>query len=134
VIEANKVCHIVHDLLRWADPLSIGIACFNMANRDLIVESLEDKAEKDAEFARPLAVARQRLVTGSSEGIFVKNLENVEGDEGGRLIISITYGPNKDGNFCRSFSPLGIAGGGRRLVCLSLLPRTRFAGTDDPAE
>lgn len=117
-IEAREVCRIVHDLLRRAAPPSIGIATFNLAQRDLIVEMLDDLAADSDEFAGKLAAARIRQGTGSFEGLFVKNLENVQGDERDHIIISTTYGPNKDGKFHRRFGPLGMAGGGRRLNVL----------------
>lgn len=50
--------------------------------------------------------------------MFVKNLENVQGDERDHLIISTTYGPNKEGKFRKQFGPLGMPGGGRRLNLL----------------
>src|SRR5205823_956190 len=52
------------------------------------------------------------------EGLFVKNLENVQGDERDHIIISTTYGPDPSGRFYRRFGPLGRAGGGRRLNVL----------------
>jgi REase_MTES_1575/AAA domain/Protein of unknown function (DUF4011) len=117
-IEAEKVCSIVRDLLKRADPPSIGIACFNITQRDLIIEKLDELAAKDADFARSLAVARDRRSKGSFDGLFVKNLENVQGDERDHLIISTTYGPDPNGRFFRRFGPLGRAGGGRRLNVL----------------
>ncbi|MGN6626129.1 MAG: hypothetical protein ACTHLN_05870 [Tepidisphaeraceae bacterium] len=78
----------MHDLLRRAEPPSIGIACFNMVQRDLITETLAEWADNDAEFAAKLAGARERRGQGSSEGLFVKNLENVQGDERDHLIIT----------------------------------------------
>jgi hypothetical protein len=116
--EAEKVCQIVRDLLKRAEPPSIGIACFNITQRDLIVEKLEDLADADAEFAKALAAARQRRGAGSFEGLFVKNLENVQGDERDHIIISTTYGPDPTGRFYRRFGPVGRAGGGRRLNVL----------------
>jgi hypothetical protein len=116
--EAEQVCRIVHDLLRRAEPPSIGIACFNLDQRDLIVEKLEALAGQDADFARRLTIARTRRGAGSFEGLFVKNLENVQGDERDHIIISTTYGPDKTGRFYKRFGPLGSAGGGRRLNVL----------------
>lgn len=118
VPEAKRVCEIVRDLLKRATPPSIGIACFNLAQRDLIVEMLDDMAVEDSTFAAKLAAARERRGEGSFEGLFVKNLENVQGDERDHIIISTTYGPNKDGKFYRRFGPLGMPGGGRRLNVL----------------
>lgn len=116
--EAEHVCRIVQDLLKRADPPSIGIACFNVDQRDLIVEKLDELSATDNEFARRLAEARGRKGEGSSEGLFVKNLENVQGDERDHIVISTTYGPDEKGRFYRRFGPLGRAGGGRRLNVL----------------
>jgi hypothetical protein len=116
--EAEQVCHIVRDLLKRADPPSIGIACFNVTQRDLIVEKLDELAQEDREFAVRLADARTRRGPGSFEGLFVKNLENVQGDERDHIIISTTYGPDAKGRFYRRFGPVGQAGGGRRLNVL----------------
>jgi hypothetical protein len=117
-LEAEQVCRIVHDLLRRAEPPSIGIASFNLDQRDLIVEKLEALAAQDSDFGRRLAIARTRRGAGSFEGLFVKNLENVQGDERDHIIISTTYGPDKSGRFYKRFGPLGSAGGGRRLNVL----------------
>jgi hypothetical protein len=116
--EAGHVCRIVRDLLKRAEPPSIGIACFNVTQRNLIVEKLDELAQEDKEFAARLADARVRRGRGSFEGLFVKNLENVQGDERDHLIISTTYGPDARGRFYRRFGPLGQAGGGRRLNVL----------------
>ncbi len=116
--EADAVIKIVKELLKRPQPPSIGIACFNLPQRELIVEKLEEAAESDAEFAAKLAEARCRRGENSTEGLFVKNLENVQGDERDHLIISTTYGPDKQGRFRRNFGPVGKPGGGRRLNVL----------------
>jgi hypothetical protein len=116
--EADRVVAIVSDLLKRAEPPSIGVACLNLPQRDLITEKLDDLAAEDREFAKRLAAARLRKGAGSFEGLFVKNLENVQGDERDHIIISTTYGPDDQGKFYRRFGPLGMAGGGRRLNVL----------------
>ena len=118
VTEAERVCQIVRDLLKRAEPPSIGIACFNVTQRDLILEKLELLAASDSEFGKAYAEARQRRRCGAFEGLFVKNLENVQGDERDHMIISTTYGPDAKGRFYRRFGPVGSAGGGRRLNVL----------------
>ena len=50
--EAERVVQLVDDLLKRAAPPSIGIACFNLAQRDLIAEALDDRAMEDDAFAR----------------------------------------------------------------------------------
>lgn len=116
--EAAQVVKIVADLLRRSEPPSIGIACFNLTQRDQILEALAELAAEDTDFAERLATARNRVGTGAFEGLFVKNLENVQGDERDHMIISTTYGPDREGRFFRRFGPLGQAGGGRRLNVL----------------
>ncbi|MEM7578075.1 MAG: AAA domain-containing protein [Planctomycetota bacterium] len=116
--EAERVVQLVDDLLKRAEPPSIGIACFNLAQRDLIAEALDDRAMDDDAFARRLDKARNRDGEASFEGLFVKNLENVQGDERDHIIISTTYGPNPAGKFYRRFGPLAMPGGGRRLNVL----------------
>ncbi len=116
--EAAYVVKIVRELLKRSEPPSIGIACFNITQRDAIVDALEAAAADDGEFADRLAEARTRKGTGSFEGLFVRNLENVQGDERDYLIISTTYGPDRAGKFYRRFGPLARAGGGRRLNVL----------------
>ena len=116
--EAERVCAIIDELLRGEEPPSIGVACFNLRQRELILDLLDEKAGADEAFAARLATARERVGEGSFEGLFVKNLESVQGDERDHIIISTTYGPNRDGKFYRRFGPLGRAGGGRRLNVL----------------
>lgn len=116
--EAEQVVKIIADLLRRAEPPSIGVACFNLTQRDQILESLSELAAQDPDFSNRLAIARRRIGEGAFEGLFVKNLENVQGDERDHMIISTTYGPDSQGRFYRRFGPLGQAGGGRRLNVL----------------
>ena len=116
--EALEVVKIVRKLLTDDAPPSIGIACFNLSQRDAIVEALDRAAADDPDFGARLAVARMRKGEASFEGLFVRNLENVQGDERDHVIISTTYGPDKSGRFYRRFGPLGQAGGGRRLNVL----------------
>jgi hypothetical protein len=118
VAEADRVATIVRDLLKRAEPPSIGIACFNLQQRDLILERLDALAATDAEFSARLAESRARQGSASFEGLFVKNLENVQGDERDHIIISTTYGPDAQGRFYQRFGPVGRAGGGRRLNVL----------------
>jgi hypothetical protein len=136
--EANAVVQIVKTLLNRPKVPSIGIACFNLQQRDLIIEKIEEFAEKDPEFATKLQAARNRRGAGASEGLFVKNLESVQGDERDHLIISTTFGVDAKGKFRRNFGPLGAPGGSRRLNVLitrarreihvvTSIPRTAYA-------
>jgi hypothetical protein len=116
--EAKAVVRLLQDLLKRDRVPSVGIACFNLTQRDTILEAIEEAAAADGQFATRLAEARNRRGAGSFEGLFVKNLENVQGDERDHIIISTTYGPDPKGRFYRRFGPLGQPGGGRRLNVL----------------
>jgi hypothetical protein len=116
--EAQMVCDLVAELLARPNSPSIGIACFNLTQRDVILDALEERCERDPQFAQRLEQARARRGRGSFEGLFVKNLENVQGDERDHMIISTTFGPDPNGKFRRNFGPVGRIGGGRRLNVL----------------
>ena len=143
--EADAAVELVRELLARPKAPSIGIGCFNVAQRDLIVERLDEAAEQDPKFAKLLAEARERRGTGSFDGLFVKNLENIQGDERDHIIISTTYGPDAKGRFYRRFGPLAMPGGGRRLNVLvtrareavhllTSIPRSEYAALPQAPE
>ena len=143
--EAEQVSDLVVRLLGQKQTPSIGIACFNLNQRDLIVRALEKRASDDKQFAERLEEARTRQGKGSFEGLFVKNLENVQGDERDHIIISTTFGPGGDGKFRRHFGALSRSGGERRLNVLvtraremihvfTSIPRTEYAGSIETDE
>lgn len=124
--EAAQVTELVASLLGQKQAPSIGIACFNLNQRDVILESLEKRAAEDRTFSDQLETARNRQGKGSFEGLFVKNLENVQGDERDHIIISTTFGPAGDGKFRRHFGALSRHGGERRLNVLVTRARERI--------
>lgn len=66
-------------------------------------------------------------------GVFVKNVENVQGDERDVIIFSSTFGRNKQGTFLRNFGVLGQKGGERRLnVAVTRSRRKIFMVTSMP--
>jgi len=94
---------------------SVGVVTFNRKQADLIEEALETIAENDAAFRNALAEERERVENGEDMSFFVKNVENVQGDERDIIIFSSTFGRNAQGTFRRSFGVLGQTGGERRL-------------------
>lgn len=96
---------------RLSDPelskLSIGIVSFSKVQQDLIEDILTDELSKQPKL--------ETLAYDSAEPIFVKNLENVQGDERDVILFSIGYGPDKQGKVSMNFGPLNNAGGERRL-------------------
>jgi superfamily I DNA and/or RNA helicase/very-short-patch-repair endonuclease len=79
---------------------SIGIATLNMFQRNLILEMIRDEAQSDSVFASVIDSL------SSSKNFFVKNLENIQGDEKDIIIFSTTFGLTADGSFIQNFGPL----------------------------
>ena len=86
---------------------SIGVVTFSSAQQHLIEDLLE------AEFAKNRKL--EETAQGMYEPIFVKNLENVQGDERDIIMFSVGYGPDKYGRVAMNFGPLNREGGWRRL-------------------
>jgi hypothetical protein len=93
----------------------VGVVTFNRKQADLIETVLEERAERDAVFREALAEERERFDDGEDMGFFVKNVENVQGDERDIIVFSSTFGRNAQGTFRRAFGVLGQKGGERRL-------------------
>lgn len=94
---------------------SLGVVTFNRKQTDLIQELFESRAEKDREFRQALSVESQRRQDGEDMSFFVKNVENVQGDERDVIVFSTTFGRDESGAFRRTFGVLGQQGGERRL-------------------
>lgn len=94
---------------------TVGVVTFNRKQADLIEEVLEDLAERDLAFRQAISRERDRVEGGEDMGFFVKNVENVQGDERDVIVFSSTFGRNAQGTFRRFFGVLGQTGGERRL-------------------
>ena len=113
--EAEKVVDLLVEL--WKSPVrpSIGVVTFNAKQADLIEDVLAERAENDSAFRQALSQERERQQGGEDMGFFVKNVENVQGDERDLIIFSSTFGRDKEGTFRRQFGLLSQEGGERRL-------------------
>jgi very-short-patch-repair endonuclease len=120
--EATAVAERVRHLLLRNPSLSIGVATMNAKQRLLIERIVETFAKKDNDFAAAL-----ELNSLNDEALFIKNLENVQGDEREVMIISCTYGRSSPGGrVMQRFGPINSAEGGRRLNVLFTRSRTRM--------
>lgn len=117
VAEAEKVVELLADLwkLDYAQRPSVGVVTFNRKQADLIEDTLELVAQRDPVFREAYRLESERNEDGEDMGVFVKNVENVQGDERDFIIFSSTFGRNKQGTFIRNFGVLGQKGGERRL-------------------
>ncbi len=109
-VEAKALVDYV--FARLADPdwkrRSVGIVTFSTAQRDLIEDLFEERRAADPRF-------EDYFAADGEEPFFVKNLENVQGDERDAILFSIGYAKGADGKFLMNFGPLNRAGGERRL-------------------
>ena len=90
---------------------SIGIGTFNINQRNLITEAINEAAELDSVFARKVQELKE-------QGLFIKNLENIQGDERDVIILSTTYGIKPDGKFSQNFARLNRIEGYKLLNVL----------------
>lgn len=115
--EAQRVVDILAQL--WTAQTeqrpSVGIVTFNRKQADLIEDLLEERAESDAAFRAAFSQESERYEDGEDMSVFVKNVENVQGDERDIIVFSSTFGRNAQGAFLRFFGVLGQKGGERRL-------------------
>ncbi len=87
---------------------SIGVVTFSQAQKDLIEDLLEEERAKHPRL-------EPYFSDKNPEPLFVKNLENVQGDERDVILFSIGYAPDVTGKFAMNFGPLNRQGGERRL-------------------
>ena len=96
---------------RLSDPVlskrSIGVVSFSSVQQTLMQNMFDELMRTHPHLE---AVAME-----SAEPIFIKNLENVQGDERDVILFSVGYGPDKDGKVSLNFGPLNREGGWRRL-------------------
>lgn len=86
---------------------SVGVVTFNIQQQNLIEDMLDEAASKDTEL--------EKWAFGGEEPVFVKNLENVQGDERDVILFSIGYGKDENGKLIMNFGPLNRDVGWRRL-------------------
>lgn len=98
---------------------SIGVVTFNEPQMDAVKEVLEKQLEERSEFNRFFG---EDLL----EGFFVKNLENVQGDERDVIILTIGYGPDPQGRVYSRFGPITQEGGHKRLNVAITRARQKF--------
>jgi very-short-patch-repair endonuclease len=111
--------NIIHHFHRHAKK-SLGVAAFNKAQAEEINLLLDKARQKDP--------AVDELISGQEheEPLFIKNLENVQGDERDVIFISTTYGPEQSGGpVAQRFGPINSDLGWRRLNVIATRAKQR---------
>lgn len=86
---------------------SIGVVTFSSVQQNLIDDMLCEEWAKHPDL--------EDFDRKSDEPVFIKNLENVQGDERDIILFSVAYGPDESGKISMNFGPLNRDGGWRRL-------------------
>ncbi|MET4137962.1 DUF3320 domain-containing protein [Pedobacter sp. UYP1] len=110
-VESEAVAHAVMEHALKNPKQSLGVVAFSTAQMQSIQNAIEIKRRQNPE-------TESFFRSHNHEPFFVKNLENVQGDERDVIFISIGYGRTEDGKVPMSFGPLNNEGGERRLNVL----------------
>ncbi|HKB89939.1 MAG TPA: AAA domain-containing protein, partial [Opitutaceae bacterium] len=113
--EADYIAHLLKEMLAQETKLTLGVVAFSEAQQTEIESALERLSAKDSLFARRLEAEYEREDEGQFCGFFVKNLENVQGDERDIIILSICYGYDRNRRMLMNFGPINQQGGEKRL-------------------
>ncbi len=100
-IEAIKVVDLIEELIEINPKKEIGVVSFNARQQDHIMDVLESRS-----------LANDFLIP---ESLFIKNIENVQGDERDIVIFSVGYAPDENGQMHHHFGSLNIHKGENRL-------------------
>lgn len=107
-IEAVAVVdRVVHHRLTHPN-LTLGVVTLSVAQQVAVEAEIERRSLSEP-------VLRELLTDDRLDGFFVKNLENVQGDERDLIIFTIGYGPDENGKLTMNFGPMNRVGGERRL-------------------
>jgi AAA domain len=101
LVEAQQVVELILENTSLHPGKEIGVITFNAPQQSLILDLL-DLVEKEKSWTRPPT-------------LFVKNIENVQGDEKDMIIFSVGYAPDEKGKLTVQFGSLNLAGGENRL-------------------
>ena len=110
--EADAAVQLVKLLLQSNQDKTVGVITFNRTQQDHILDTIDDYLSTDIEFK---TLYEKQSARPLDERPFVRNIENVQGDERDIIIFSIGYGKAGDGRVRLNFGTLNRVGGENRL-------------------
>ncbi|MBQ8213094.1 MAG: HRDC domain-containing protein [Clostridia bacterium] len=114
--EAEKVVWLIKNFFKnRQNNETVGVIAFNASQRDLIYDVIDEESLKDHEFGLQVRAEMSRKDNGEDTGLFIKNIESVQGDERDVVIFSIGYAKNTQGRLMHNFGWLNQKGGENRL-------------------
>jgi len=110
--EAEKVLEILQTIqpLKDGNYPSVGIATFNISQRNYIKRKIVQETNLPGN-----EIFKEKIQGLEAAGLFIKNLENIQGDERDIIIMSTTYGRKAGGKFIQSFGPINHTKGYKLL-------------------
>ena len=108
IIEARKVADLVFEHFKKHPNRSLGVVTFSEAQQNAVDAAIRQKRLQNPRFDK-------FFIEDKEEPFFIKNLENVQGDERDTIIFSIGYAKDSKGIMYMNFGPLSREGGYRRL-------------------
>ena len=116
-IEAKAIVESALEFMRTDPNRSLGIVTLNQKQRDLISEEFEYVLGSNPYAVKYIETWKER--NDGLEEFFIKNLENVQGDERDVIFIGTVYGPEERGaRVMQRFGPINGLAGRRRLNVL----------------
>lgn len=119
--EAIEVATAIVEQVRNYPRESLGVVTLNVNQRDLIQDEFDKRLKSYRDVEKYLDAWKEQ-----GEPFFIKNLENVQGDERDVIFISTTYGKNAQGAFYQRFGPITLPTGWRRLNVLFTRAKRRI--------
>lgn len=113
--EAEYIAELIKALLFGEKKCSIGVVAFSQEQQGEIESALIRLSANDKVFENKLEEEYQRQEDGQFVGLFIKNLENVQGDERDIMIMSVCYGYDSHRRMIMNFGPINRKGGEKRL-------------------
>ncbi len=116
VVEADAVIEVLKKIFATRkNNESIGIITFNAEQESVIEDAIDVECNANPKFKEHILKEKNRKENGEDISMFIKNLENVQGDERDIIIFSIGYAKNEFGRVLVNFGPLSMEGGENRL-------------------
>ena len=114
--EAERVVELLREVLTTRkNNETVGIITFNSDQQSCIADAIDEESKRDGDFRALMTAERYRTEDGEDCSLFIKNLENVQGDERDIIIFSIGYAPGESGRIHSNFGSLSTEGGENRL-------------------
>ncbi len=120
-VEAEIIAQEAARILQQHPDESLGIVAMNSKQQEEIAIRFEQML-KDNPLLQKICDEKEKIAP-----VFIKNLENVQGDERDVILISMTYGPDKiGGRVYQRFGPINRDEGWRRLNVLFTRAKKRM--------